>query len=133
VEALLNLHRSRQIEHEKNKPGKATGIFTAYRLIGYRKRFETWEKTEKQLDKRYWQLERRLGLAEEYQVDTTIAMYPSKAEQLAEHKLRKSDPQLAQSLDQARKRERERRKGEIERQIKRDREREHDRDRGRGR
>jgi len=35
-----------------------------------------------------------MGLAEEYQVDTTIAMYPSKAEQLAERLLRRSDLQL---------------------------------------
>ena len=51
---------------------------------GCRKRFEAWEKTKKQLDKRYWQLRERMGLAEEYQADTTIAMYPTKAEQLAE-------------------------------------------------
>jgi hypothetical protein len=66
-------------------------------------------------------------------VDTTIAMYPSKAEQLAERIVRKSDPELAQKLDQARKRELERRKEAIKRQIKRDREREHHRDRGHGR
>jgi hypothetical protein len=41
-----------------------------------------------------WQLRERMGLAEEYQVDTTIAMYPSKAEQLAERLLRRSDLQL---------------------------------------
>lgn len=130
AEGLLDLHRSRQSEHEKNRPRKATGIFTAYRAIGYEKRFETWEKTKKQLDKRYWQLRERMGLVEEYQVDTTIPQYPSKAEKLAERILRKSYPQLAQKLDQARARELERRKEEIERKIKKDRQRERDRDRG---
>ena len=115
---------------EQNKPRKATGIFTAYRAIGYEKRFETWEKTKKQLDKRYWQLRERIGLAEEYQVDTTISFYQSKAEQLAERIVRKSDPELAQKLDQARNRESERRKEEIKRQIEKDRQRERDRDRG---
>ena len=125
-------HRDREDEHEENRPKKAEGIFTAYRAIGYRKRLDAWERTRKQLHQRYSQLRERVGLAEAYQVDTASSFYQSKAEQLAEQKIRKANPELAAARDQARDKEAERRKARLKEEIKRDRQREREQDRDRG-
>ncbi len=132
AEAMLSRHRDREDEHEENRPKKAEGIFTAYRAIGYRKRLEAWERTRKQLHQRYSQLRERVGLAEAYRVDTASSFYQSKAEQLAEQKIRKANPELAAARDQARDKEAERRKARLKEEIKRDRQRERDQDRDRG-
>jgi hypothetical protein len=66
-----------------------------------RARLDAWQRTTKQLSRRYSQLRERVGKVGSCQVDTAGSFYPSKAEQCAEQKLRKSDPQLAQSLDLA--------------------------------
>ena len=132
AEAMVKEHREREDEHEENRPKKAEGIFTAYRAIGYRKRLDAWERTRKQLHRRYSQLRERVGLAEAYQVDTASSFYQSKAEQLAEQKARKANPELATARDQARDKEAERKKAQLKEEIKRDRQRERDQDRDRG-
>ena len=132
AEAMLNRHRDREDEHEENRPKKAEGIFTAYRAIGYQKRLDAWQRTRKQLHRRYLQLRERVGLAEAYQVDTASSFYPSKAEQLTEQKARKATPELATARDQARDKEAERKKARLKEEIKRDRQREREQDRDRG-
>jgi len=86
--------------HDRNRPAAPTGLFKGMKQATYEQAALAWDKTKKQLEKRWHQLRERIIRVAEYTKEG-LDMYPSKGEQMADRKLAQERPELAKALEQA--------------------------------
>ena len=95
--------------HDRNRPAAPTGLFKGMKQATYEQAALAWDKTKKQLEKRWHQLRERVIRVAEYTKEG-LDMYPSKGEQMADRKLAQERPELAKALEQAKAAELEQRR-----------------------
>lgn len=115
--------------HEKTKPAEPKGIKAMLGRAGYEQAAQTWDKTKKQLEKRWHQLRERVERVAEYAKEG-FDMYLSKGQQLAEKRLQRDKPELYEDLQKARAADQELRKQKAQEKHS---ERQHQREQARGR
>ncbi|MBG6346232.1 hypothetical protein I5I19_30360, partial [Pseudomonas aeruginosa] len=116
--------------HEKTKPAEPKGIKAMLGRAGYEQAAQTWDKTKKQLEKRWHQLRERVERVAEYAKEG-FDMYLSKGQQLAEKRLQRDKPELYADLQTARTAEIEQRRQKAQEQTReRQQQREQGKDRG---
>jgi len=87
--------------HEKAKPVEPKGLRAMFGKAGYEQAAQTWDKTKKQMQKRWHQLRERVERVAEYAKEG-FDMYLSKGQQLAEKRLQEAKPELYSNLQDAR-------------------------------
>ena len=114
----LSFEKERQKKHDEKKPRGAKGIDEQQRQRKYdakrsrkAKKVDAWERENERLARRCGTLYKRVVIASRYQ-------YGGAAEEKAEKILGGLDPELVQSLAEARKKEAERRKAKEEEKKK---------------
>lgn len=98
--ASLDGFKNRRYEHRKSEPRAPEGLFAVFREKGYRKDLAVWTKTKHMLDKRIEKLSTRLDRVRKYMRDGLWGG-PSPARQMAERRLGRKLPDLAQTLERA--------------------------------
>lgn len=101
AQAMLDRHGKRMGEHEQSKPREPTGLLA--RKGNYQKCMNTWSETHEHLHRRQIQLRERVTWLQEYSRERVSSIYKSPAEQLAERRLAKDQPEFARKLVEARK------------------------------
>lgn len=100
AQAVLDRHSKQMQEHEQGKPKEPTGLLA--RRGNYQKRMNTWSETHEHLRIRQLQLRKRVDWLQEYSRQRVSSIYKSPAEQLAERRLAKEQPELGRKLAEAR-------------------------------
>ena len=109
VEKQQATHGHKLQAHDRNRPAAPTGLFKGMKQATYEQAALAWDKTKKQLEKRWHQLRERIIRVAEYTKEG-LDMYPSKGEQMADRKLAREMPELAKTLEQAKAAERDQRR-----------------------
>jgi hypothetical protein len=98
---MVERQEQKLARHDKAKPVEPSGLFAGFKKAAHEQALSTWREVRARLQKRWTQLEKRVGLLSEYMRKNTEFMGGrSKGEDLAERKAAKARPDLARTVRQ---------------------------------
>lgn len=121
AQAMLDRHEKRVHEHEQAKPREPTGLLA--RKGNHQKHMNAWSETHEHLHRRQIQLRERVTWLQEYSRERVSCIYKSPAEQLAERRLAREQPELVCKLSKTHEIQRMRKMDEIRENVQKQNER----------
>ena len=130
LDKLMRVQSQRSDQHRRQIPVEPSGLFARFKQKTFWKEYNLWHEADSRIGLRSVVLRKRRDQAEEYKWGSSSAWEkPSKAEQLAEKRIREKNPKLAGKIDLARAKKRE----EDKQLLREKRQQERGQDRGMGR